>query len=88
LSLLDTVVLRELIAELRPHCIFHLASALHAASENDLVETNVLGTLSLMKALAASEALVVLGSSGSVYGHPASCRSGNPIPATPQTCME
>jgi len=83
LSLLDTVVLRELIAELRPDCIFHLASALHAASERDLVETNVLGTLSLMKAVAVSDALVILGSSGSVYGHPASLPIRESEPCNP-----
>jgi nucleoside-diphosphate-sugar epimerase len=83
LSLLDTVVLRDLIAGLRPHRIFHLASALHTASERDLVEANVLGTLSLMKAAAASEALVVLGSSGSVYGHPASLPIRESDPCNP-----
>jgi nucleoside-diphosphate-sugar epimerase len=72
LSLLETPRLRELIREYRPHCIFHLASALHTASERDLVETNLEGTVSLMNAVAGSEALVILGSSGSVYGNPAS----------------
>src|SRR5436309_900388 len=71
LSLLETLKLRDLIDEVRPDCVFHLASALHTARERDLVGTNIEGTASLLNALAASDALVVLGSSGSVYGNPA-----------------
>lgn len=72
LSLHDTAGLRELIRELRPHCVFHLASALHTAPERDLVETNIEGTASLLDAMAGSDALAILGSSGSVYGEPLS----------------
>ena len=74
-SLLDTTSLRELIREFQPHCVFHLASALSSASEHELFETNVQGTVSLMEALAAGpepKPLVILGSSGSVYGEPLS----------------
>jgi len=75
ISLLDTPALCDLLRELRPHCIFHLASALHTASERDLLQTNVEGTASLMNAVADTpgfDALVILGSSGSVYGEPES----------------
>lgn len=75
MSLLDTEKLRSLVREVRPRCIFHLASALHSATERELVETNVEGTSSLLKAVAqaqGADALVVLGSSGSVYGEPTS----------------
>jgi GDP-4-dehydro-6-deoxy-D-mannose reductase len=73
ISLLDAPRLRDLLRELQPDCVFHLASALHTASERDLLETNVEGTASLMNAVGdalGSEALVILGSSGSVYGEP------------------
>jgi UDP-glucose 4-epimerase len=73
LSLLDTPRLRELVRALRPDFIFHLASALHTAPVRELVETNIEGTASLMDAVDAasgSEAVVILGSSGSVYGEP------------------
>lgn len=86
LSLLETARLQELIRELRPHCIFHLASALHTAPERDLVETNIEGTASLMNAVAGaqgSEALVILGSSGSVYGDPLSLPIRESDPCSP-----
>jgi GDP-4-dehydro-6-deoxy-D-mannose reductase len=83
LSLLETPKLRELIREVRPHCIFHLASALHTAPERELLETNVEGTASLMNAVAGSEALVILGSSGSVYGEPASLPIRESDPCNP-----
>src|SRR5205085_3746093 len=69
LSLLETGALRDLIRDFRPDCIFHLASALHTASERDLFEINVEGTASLMNALCDSpETLLIAGSSASVYG--------------------
>ena len=69
LSLLETGALRDLIRDFRPGCVFHLASALHTASERDLFEINVEGTASLMNALCDSpETLLIAGSSASVYG--------------------
>jgi GDP-4-dehydro-6-deoxy-D-mannose reductase len=62
--------LRDLVREIRPDRIFHLASALHSSPESDLLATNVAGTAALMDAAAHSGALVILGSSGSVYGEP------------------
>ena len=79
LSLLETDRLKETIREFQPHCVFHLASGLSTASERDLFETNLEGTASLMNAVADAQqakALVILGSSGSVYGDAASL----PIP--------
>jgi nucleoside-diphosphate-sugar epimerase len=83
ISLLDTPRLRAVIRDYRPHSIFHLASALHTASDRDLIETNVAGTSSLMDAVSKAQggaARVILGSSGSTYGEPASLpiREGDP----------
>jgi nucleoside-diphosphate-sugar epimerase len=83
LSLSDSSGLRELVRELRPHCVFHLASALHTAPERDLVATNIDGTASLMGALEGSNALVIVGSSGSVYGEPASVPIAESAPCSP-----
>ena len=68
LSLLMTDRLREVVERFEPTIVFHLASALHTASDQELFEANLEGTASLMNALAKTKALVVLGSSGSVYG--------------------
>ena len=68
LSLGETGELRKLIRSFEPHCIFHLASALHSAPERDFFETNVQGTISLMEAASGSRTRVILGSSASVYG--------------------
>jgi len=86
LSLLETARLEEVIRELQPHCIFHLASALSTASERDLVETNLEGTASLMNAVADAQqrkAVVILGSSGSVYGDAASLPTLESHPCNP-----
>lgn len=69
-QLTDTKALRALVRDLRPDCVFHLASALHSARETDLMRTNVEGTLGLLNALEDHEALLVHGSSASVYGEP------------------
>jgi GDP-4-dehydro-6-deoxy-D-mannose reductase len=66
----DRDSLRRVVANFRPDCVFHLASALHSAPEPELVATNVEGTASLLAALEGSGARIVVGSSGSVYGHP------------------
>jgi nucleoside-diphosphate-sugar epimerase len=72
LPLLETASLREAIAEFRPDCVFHLASALHSAARHELVGTNVEGTASLVRALAGSDARMVFASSAAVYGDPIS----------------
>lgn len=71
-SLLDTVRLREILRAFQPQCIFHLAAALSTAPDRDLIETNLQGTASLMDATTEAlhaRPLVILGSSGSVYGN-------------------
>jgi len=86
LSLIETVRLKEVIRELQPHCIFHLASGLSTASERDLFETNLEGTASLMNAMADAQlakALIILGSSGSVYGDAASLPISESHPCNP-----
>lgn len=70
LPLADVDSLRRIVAGFRPDCVFHLASALHSSPERELAATNIDGTTSLLRALAGSEARVVLGSSASIYGHP------------------
>jgi nucleoside-diphosphate-sugar epimerase len=70
LSLHMTDRLREVVERFEPTVVFHLASALHTATDRELFEANIEGTASLMNALAKTKALVVLGSSGSVYGEP------------------
>jgi len=82
-SLSDAAGLRELVREFRPHCVFHLAGALHTAPERDLIEANVAGTACLMNALHGSDALVIAGSSGSVYGEPASLPIAESAPCNP-----
>ena len=69
-SLADAASLRRAVAEFRPDCAFHLASALHRAPDAELVATNVEGTASLLRALEGSRARLVVGSSAGVYGHP------------------
>ena len=70
IALSDGDALRAAVAAFRPDFVFHLASALHSAPENELVATNVEGTASLLRAVGSSAARIVLGSSASVYGHP------------------
>ncbi len=86
ISLLDTPRLCGLLREFRPDCVFHLASALHTAAEGELFQTNIEGTASLMNAVGdapGSEAVVILGSSGSVYGGPASLPVRESDPCNP-----
>jgi nucleoside-diphosphate-sugar epimerase len=81
--LCDSASLRQLICDFRPHCVFHLASALHTAPERDLIETNIEGTASLIRALEASDALLIVGSSASVYGEPAAVPIAESAPCNP-----
>jgi len=69
-ELRDTAAMTHAIHEFEPDCVFHLASALHTASERELLQANVEGTLSLLDALGDHPALMVQGSSASVYGEP------------------
>lgn len=69
-ALRDGAALSETVRSFDPECVFHLASALHSAPEPQLLDTNVQGTLSLLNALSGHRALLVHGSSASVYGEP------------------
>jgi nucleoside-diphosphate-sugar epimerase len=83
LSLHMTDRLREVVERFEPTVVFHLASALHTAGDQELFEANIEGTASLMNALAKTKALVVLGSSGSVYGDAAALPSTETQPCNP-----
>ncbi|HEX4381624.1 MAG TPA: NAD-dependent epimerase/dehydratase family protein, partial [Myxococcales bacterium] len=83
LSLLMTDRLREVIERFEPDVVFHLASALHTATEHELFEANIGATASLMNALAKTKALIVLGSSASVYGHSAAMPLSESQPCNP-----
>jgi 3-dehydroquinate synthase len=74
-GLLDTPTLIALIRDFRPTGVMHLAAALRDQPADELFATNVQGTRSLLEAVAAASEhggfappLVVLASSGSVYG--------------------
>jgi GDP-4-dehydro-6-deoxy-D-mannose reductase len=57
--------------DFRPQVVVHLAAALRDEPPERLLQTNVLGTVALLEAVAAANlqtARVVLGSSGAVYG--------------------
>lgn len=66
----DQKAMRSLMKEFHPDCVFHLAAALHTARPEELRATNVEGTSALLEAVATSPALLVHGSSASVYGEP------------------
>jgi nucleoside-diphosphate-sugar epimerase len=74
-DVLDTEALVEVLRETRPTYVLHLASALRDEPPHALFPTNVDGTISLLTAIGRTEArpqAIVIGSSGSVYGTPAS----------------
>jgi nucleoside-diphosphate-sugar epimerase len=71
-DLSDVAGIKECLVEFQPDAIFHLASALRDESAEILFRTNVIGTACLMEAICASGVRVsplIVGSSGSVYGH-------------------
>ena len=80
LDLLNTKGLTTQIQIANPDIIFHMASGLRDDRLEDLVGSNILASISLAEAVAASKAPVrsiVFGSSGGVYGIP---MDGLPIP--------
>jgi nucleoside-diphosphate-sugar epimerase len=83
LPLMMTDRLREVIERFEPTVVFHLASALHTATDRELFEANIEGTASLMSAVAKTKALIVHGSSGSVYGEPESLPFTETQPCNP-----
>jgi 3-dehydroquinate synthetase/nucleoside-diphosphate-sugar epimerase len=71
MDLRDRAALVDLLKELRPSVILHLAGALRDELANRLFSSNVLGTESLFEAIADAAIpapTVVLGSTGSLYG--------------------
>jgi nucleoside-diphosphate-sugar epimerase len=71
-DLLDAAGMKQCLVEFQPDTIFHLASALRDESVEILFRTNVMGMAGLMEAICASDVRVrrlIVGSSGSVYGH-------------------
>lgn len=69
-DLLDPAATRQLIEEMRPDYIFHLAGVIHANSLEELYRGNVEPTLNLLEALKASRAAarVVIPGSAAEYG--------------------
>ena len=70
-DILDRARIKSLLSELRPDVIVHLASGLRGDARVMLFETNVEGTARLLEAAGAVQdyqPLVLLGSSGGVYG--------------------
>jgi GDP-4-dehydro-6-deoxy-D-mannose reductase len=70
-DILDVIRMREVLERYRPERIFHLAAALRDAGRAEVVQTNVLGTVSLLDAIVGIDGYrprVVIASSGGVYG--------------------
>ena len=73
-DLLDEVAIREELARLMPNAVIHLAGISHIAQNLDLkyYEVNLVGSLNLLKGLAAlnrAPQKVILASSANVYGN-------------------
>lgn len=80
--------LARMVADFRPHWIFHLASALRDDAPGDLCRTNVEGTTALTHAIVESghrPERVIYGSSGAVYGMPAQLPLGEESSLEPCT---
>ena len=70
-DLLDSARVREVLLRHRPVRIFHLAASARHADREQIVRTNVIGTVSLLEAIASIEGYrprVIIASSGGVYG--------------------
>ncbi|MCV3205442.1 NAD(P)-dependent oxidoreductase [Mesorhizobium sp. YC-39] len=67
-DLSDAAAATQLIAETAPDIVFHLAGSLRDEPFDRLVTNNIVATRHLCEALAAHGAVLVLGSSGSIYG--------------------
>jgi nucleoside-diphosphate-sugar epimerase len=67
-DLSDAAAAAQLIAETAPDIVFHLAGSLRDEPFDRLVTNNIVATRHLCDALAARGAVLVLGSSGSIYG--------------------
>lgn len=70
-DLLDATRMREVLVRHRPERVFHLAAALRDADRAQIVSINVIGTVSLLEAIASIDGYrprVIIASSGGVYG--------------------
>lgn len=67
-DLSNAAAVERLIAETAPDLVFHLAGSLRDEPFDRLVTNNIVATRHLCEALAARGAVLVLGSSGSIYG--------------------
>lgn len=75
-DLLDAAAVKDIVAEIQPHAVIHLAAVAFAAHDDidAIYRTNIVGTRHLLSALAAlkhAPAAVVLASSAHVYGNAA-----------------
>lgn len=72
LDMVDTASLTRLLADIQPDIVVHLAAALRDDPPTKLVRANIGTVASLLEAASEANlrtARIVLGSSGSVYGH-------------------
>src|SRR3989304_2522770 len=69
-DLLDRTLLTRTLAEVQPEVIFHLAGILKSDEPESLYRVHVLGTEALCEAVleAGIKPLIMVGSSGAVYG--------------------
>ena len=73
-DILDVARVAQLLRDVRPSTVIHLASGLRDDAPDQLLKVNVAGTLALFDAIEQSgidAPRVVVGSSGGVYGRPA-----------------
>lgn len=73
-DLLDAAAVKDIVAEIQPHAVIHLAAVAFAAHDDidAIYRTNIVGTRHLVSALAAlkhAPSVVVLASSAHVYGN-------------------
>jgi nucleoside-diphosphate-sugar epimerase len=72
-ELRDSELLRKLLAGFRPSHVLHLAGAVSGSSAEDLDSLNLDATDSLLKVVAGldPQPLIIMASTGSIYGEPA-----------------
>lgn len=71
LDIRDRRALTDIVSEFGPDCVIHLASGLRDDETAHLINTNVIGTITLVEAIADAKTNVsmsVLGSTGGIYG--------------------
>jgi nucleoside-diphosphate-sugar epimerase len=86
MDLNDADSLRQLLRDSRPNAIVHLASGLRDDDAAHLVGTNITGSIRLIQAVATADIdlqLLLLGSTGGVYGVPQSLPIAESAPCRP-----